>query len=119
VKRALERYEFRKIRTRRKISGNAQVPRLSVYRGHKNIYAQLVDDANGHTLVSVSTLSEELKSKLKVGDNIAAAKAVGELVAKKGLEKGIKKIVFDRGGHIFAGRIKALADTARKAGLEF
>jgi large subunit ribosomal protein L18 len=119
VKKALERYHFRKIRSRNKISGDAQKPRLSVYRGHRNIYVQLVDDMNGKTLVSASTLSKELKSKLKVGDNLAAAKAVGELIAQKSIEKGIKKIVFDRGGHVYAGRIKALADSARKTGLEF
>jgi large subunit ribosomal protein L18 len=119
MKDAKTRLALRKERIRRNVSGTSEFPRLSVYRGLNNIYAQLIDDEKGHTLVSVSTLSAELKDTLKVRDTIAAAKAVGELIARKALDKGIKKAVFDRGGHVYAGRIKALADAARKIGLEF
>lgn len=119
MKAAKQRLSFRKTRVREKITGTGERPRLSVYRGHKNIYAQLIDDEKGHTLSAVSTLAPELKGKLKVADTIPAAKAVGELLARKALEKGIKKVVFDRGGHVYTGRVKALADAAREAGLEF
>jgi large subunit ribosomal protein L18 len=114
-----EKFIFRKTRVRSKISGTNDRPRLSVYRGQKHIYAQLIDDEKGHTLASVSTLSPELKGKLKVCDTIPAAKVVGEMIAKKAGEKGIKKVVFDRGGYVYTGRIKALADAARAGGLEF
>lgn len=119
MKEAQQRLSFRKARIRAKVSGTGERPRLSVYRGHKHIYAQLIDDEKGSTLSAASTLSPELKGKLKVTDTVPAAKAVGELLARKALEKGIKRVVFDRGGHVYIGRIKALADAAREAGLEF
>lgn len=119
MKDAQKRFEFRKERVRRRISGTGSRPRLSVYRGHTHIYAQLIDDEQGVTLAAASTLAPELKGKLKVTDTVPAAKAVGELLARKALEKGIKQVVFDRGGHVYTGRIKALADAAREVGLEF
>lgn len=119
MKGAQERHNLRKERIRRKISGTSARPRLSVHRGNKHIYAQLIDDEKGQTLVFVSTLSPEIKSKIKVADTLPAAKAVGEMIAKKAIEKGIKKAVFDRSGYVYMGRIKALADAARAAGLEF
>ena len=100
-------------RIRAKLSGTEQRPRLNVYRSLNNIYAQVIDDQTGTTLVSASTI------KLKTGGNIAAAKEIGKEVAEKAVEKGIKKVVFDRGGYLYHGRIKALADAAREAGLEF
>jgi len=116
----LEQYQFRKERTRRNIrsrlTGRA---RLSVCRTLKHIYAQLIDDAKSQTVVAASSLSPELQGKIKSGGNIAAAEAVGQLIAEKALAKGVKQVVFDRGGHVYHGRIKALADAARKAGLDF
>jgi large subunit ribosomal protein L18 len=118
MKDSRTRFELRRKRIRSKISGTAARPRLSAFLGNRNIYAQLIDDDKSVTLAAASTLSAELKGKIKSTDTIAAAQQVGELLAKKGVEKGIKKAVFDRGGHIYHGRIKALADAARKAGLE-
>jgi large subunit ribosomal protein L18 len=116
----LVRYEFRKERTRRKIRKvDSSRPRLSVCRTLKHIYAQIIDDAAGRTLVAASTLSPDLQGKLKSGGNLPAAEAVGRLVAEKALAKGVKTVVFDRGGHVYHGRIKALADAARKVGLDF
>ena len=100
-------------RIRAKLAGTEARPRLNVYRSLNNIYAQVIDDQTGTTLVSASTI------KLKTGCNIAAAKEIGKEVAEKAVEKGIKKVVFDRGGYLYHGRIKALADAAREAGLEF
>jgi large subunit ribosomal protein L18 len=116
----LEQYRYRKERTRKKIR-NLQVSRarLSVSRTLKHIYAQIIDDVKSQTLVAASSLSSELQGKLKNGGNIAAAEAVGKLIAEKALSKGLKQVVFDRGGHLYHGRIKALADSARKAGLDF
>ena len=102
-------------RIREKISGTAERPRLNVYRSLNHIYAQVIDDQKGETLVSASTLA----LKAKTGGNLAAAKEIGKAVAEKAVEKGIKKVVFDRGGFLYHGRIKALADAAREAGLEF
>ncbi len=102
-------------RIRQKMEGTAERPRLNVYRSLNHIYAQVVDDSKGETILSASTLS----AKLKTGGNVAAAKEVGKLVAERAIEKGIKKVVFDRGGYLYHGRIKALADAAREAGLEF
>jgi large subunit ribosomal protein L18 len=102
-------------RIREKIAGTGARPRLNVYRSLNHIYAQLIDDAQGVTLVSASTL----QAKLKTGGNVAAAREVGKLVAERALEKGVKQVVFDRGGYLYHGRIKALADAAREAGLEF
>jgi large subunit ribosomal protein L18 len=101
---------------RRKTTG---IVRLSVFRSSKNIYAQLIDDENGVTLVAASTLEKELRDALKTGADKAAAEAVGKLVAERALEKGLSKVVFDRGGYRFHGRVKALADGAREAGLKF
>lgn len=106
-------------RLRKKIKGTAERPRLCVFKSLNHIYAQIIDDDAGHTLVSASTLSPELKGKYKHGGNIEAAKLVGQLIARKALEKGIKKVVFDRGGHKYHGAVKALADAARAEGLEF
>jgi large subunit ribosomal protein L18 len=104
-------------RIRRKLSGTTERPRLNVYRSLNHIYAQVVDDQTGVTLVSASTI--KAKGESGTGGNIAAAKEVGTEIAKKAVEKGIKKVVFDRGGYLYHGRIKALADAAREAGLEF
>lgn len=106
-------------RLRNHFSGTAEVPRLNVYKSLNNIYAQVIDDTKGNTIVSASTLDQSLKGKLKYGGNMEAAKQVGTLVAEKALEKGIKKVIFDRGGYVYHGKIKALADAARAAGLEF
>lgn len=102
---------------RNKVSGTAQRPRLSVYRSLHNIFAQIIDDVNGVTLVSASTI--EKGAKVEAGSNIEAAKIIGERIAKKALEKGIDTVVFDRGGYVYTGKIKALADAAREAGLKF
>ncbi|WP_096225955.1 50S ribosomal protein L18 [Geobacillus sp. FJAT-46040] len=107
----------RHARIRKKIFGTAERPRLSVFRSNKHIYAQIIDDTKSATIVSASTLDKEFG--LDSTNNIEAAKKVGELVAKRALEKGIKKVVFDRGGYLYHGRVKALADAAREAGLEF
>jgi large subunit ribosomal protein L18 len=95
--------------------GTAERPRLNVYRSLNHIYAQVVDDSQGVTIVSASTVA----AKAKTGGNVAAAKEVGKLIAERAKEKGIKKVVFDRGGYLYHGRIKALADAAREGGLEF
>ena len=102
---------------RRKIVGTAERPRLSVYRSLKNIFVQIIDDSTGTTLVSASTIAKGAKAQS--GGNVEAAKKVGEAIAKKALEKGISNVVFDRGGYIYTGRVKALADAAREAGLKF
>ena len=102
-------------RIRRRMQGTAERPRLNVYRSLNHIYAQIIDDADGRTLVSASTLA----GKEKTGGNVAAAKEVGKQVAAKALEKGIKRVVYDRGGYLYHGRIRALAEAAREAGLEF
>jgi len=102
-------------RIRRKLSGTGERPRLNVYRSLNHIYAQVIDDQKGETLVSASTM----ETKSKTGGNIAAAKDIGKAVAEKAVAKGIKRVVFDRGGYLYHGRIKALADAAREAGLEF
>ena len=107
----------RHARVRKKIFGTAERPRLNVFRSNKHIYAQIIDDMKAVTLVSASTLDKEFD--LESTGNIEAAKKVGELVAKRALEKGIKKVVFDRGGYLYHGRVKELADAAREAGLEF
>lgn len=107
------------IRVRKKISGTAERPRLNVYRSLSNIYAQVIDDKTGNTLVSASTLDPELKGKLKGTGNKEAAKEVGKLIAKRTLDAGLKSVVFDRGGYIYHGRVKELAEGARESGLEF
>ncbi|MGY3716658.1 50S ribosomal protein L18 [Sutcliffiella cohnii] len=107
----------RHARVRSKLSGTATRPRLNVFRSNQHIYAQLIDDTNSVTIVSASTVDKELS--LENGGNVEAAQKVGELVAKRAVEKGIKSVVFDRGGYLYHGRVKALADAAREAGLEF
>lgn len=114
-----EKRKIRHLRIRKKIFGTPERPRLSVYKSLRYIYAQIIDDIKGYTLVSASSLEKELKSQLKSTDNIEAAQLVGKIIAKRALEKGIKKVVFDRGGFLYNGRIKALADSARAEGLEF
>ncbi|WP_027415401.1 50S ribosomal protein L18 [Aneurinibacillus terranovensis] len=109
----------RHLRVRKKISGTAQAPRLNVYRSSKHIYAQLIDDVAGVTLASASTVDPELKDQITHGGNQEAAAKVGALIAKRGLEKGVSEVVFDRGGYLYHGRIKTLADAAREAGLQF
>ncbi len=104
-------------RIRRKIRGTPERPRLSVFRSLKHIYAQIIDDTRGHTLVAASSRDRVLG--LKYGGNVAAAKLVGRLIAERALAKGIRKVVFDRGGYKYHGRVKALAEAAREAGLEF
>lgn len=109
----------RHVRVRKKIAGTAQRPRLNVFRSSKHIYAQVIDDANGVTIVSASTVDPELKGQFEHGGNVDAATKVGALVAKRAIDKGVKEVVFDRGGYLYHGRIQALADAAREAGLEF
>ncbi|MFZ5651336.1 MAG: 50S ribosomal protein L18 [Bacillota bacterium] len=109
----------RQQRVRNKIYGTAERPRLNVYRSLNNIYAQLIDDDRGVTLAAVSTLSPELKANMGNGGNLEAAAAVGGLIAKRALEKGISSVVFDRAGYLYHGRVKALADAAREGGLQF
>ena len=106
-------------RIRNRIEGTAQRPRLAVFRSNKNIYAQIIDDEAGSTLVSANTLQNEVKADLQKTDDIEAAKAVGTVIAKRALEKGIDEVVFDRGGYIYHGKVQALADAAREAGLKF
>ncbi|HZK57015.1 MAG TPA: 50S ribosomal protein L18 [Clostridia bacterium] len=106
-------------RVRNKIMGTPQRPRLNVYRSLKNIYAQLIDDTAGTTLVAASSLESSVKDQVEITGNTESAKLVGQLVAKKALEKGIEEVTFDRGGNIYHGRIKALAEGAREAGLKF
>jgi large subunit ribosomal protein L18 len=93
--------------------------RLSVFRSSKHIYAQVIDDAHGHTVVSASSLEEDMRGSLKTGANIEAAKAVGKRLAERAAAKGVKAVVFDRGGYLYHGRVKALADAAREGGLDF
>lgn len=109
----------RHLRVRKRISGTAERPRLNVYKSLKHIYAQIIDDTTGNTLVAASTLDPALKGKLESGGNKEAARAVGKLIGEKALEKGIKKVVLDRGGYIYHGKIKELAEAAREAGLDF
>lgn len=106
-------------RVRKRVSGTAERPRLNVFRSLTHMYAQVIDDVKGHTLASASTLDAELKVKLGEMTKTAEAQAVGRLVAERALAAGIQKVVFDRGGYIYHGRVKALADAAREAGLDF
>ncbi len=106
-------------RVRKHVSGTSERPRLSVFRSTNHIYAQLIDDTKGVTIASASTLDPELKSQISTGGNIEAAKKVGELIAKRASEKKIEQVIFDRGGFLYHGRVKALADAARGAGLKF
>jgi len=106
-------------RLRNHIVGTAQKPRLAVFRSNNHMYAQIIDDTVGNTLVSASTLQKDVKAELEKTDDVAAAAYLGTVIGKKAVEKGIKTVVFDRGGFIYHGKVKALADAAREAGLEF
>lgn len=106
-------------RQRNRFSGTAERPRLAVFRSNNHMYAQIIDDTVGNTLVSASTLQKDVKAELEKTNNVEAAAYLGTVIAKKALEKGITTVVFDRGGFIYQGKIKALADAAREAGLEF
>ena len=106
-------------RTRRHILGTAERPRLNVYRSLNHIYAQVIDDVASHTLAAASTLDAEVAAQLEGKTKSEAAEIVGEMVAKRAIEKGVKQVVFDRGGYLYTGRVQKLADGARKAGLEF
>jgi len=103
-------------RIRRKLAGTSERPRLAVFRSVAHIYAQVIDDSRGQTLASASSVDKDARTN---GGNVAAAKTIGKLVAERAKEKGIKRVVFDRGGYLYHGRVKALADAAREAGLEF
>lgn len=107
------------LRIRKKAGRHASWPRLNVFRSLNHIYAQVVDDRAGHTLVSASSLDREVKESLKTGGNIAAAKRVGQVIAARAKAAGIEQVVFDRGGYAYHGRVKALADAAREGGLKF
>jgi large subunit ribosomal protein L18 len=111
--------ERRKLRIRQKISGTSEQPRLSVFRSAKHIYAQVVDDVAGSTLAHASTLSRDVRGEVTAATKLDAAKKVGHAIAKLLLAKGISKVVFDRNGYLYHGRIRALADAAREAGLKF
>lgn len=111
--------QVRHLRVRKKVVGTSERPRLNVFRSNRHIYAQIIDDTQGHTLVAASTMDPELRGKLPNGGNVAAARAVGELLARRALEKGIKAVVYDRGGYLYHGRVAALAEGARAGGLEF
>jgi large subunit ribosomal protein L18 len=115
----LEGRDRRKARIRKKISGDSERPRLSVFRSARHIYAQVVDDSGGGTLAAASTLSPDLKGTLESDDKTGAAKKVGALIAKMCLERKVGKVVFDRNGFLYHGRVKALAEAAREAGLDF
>jgi large subunit ribosomal protein L18 len=106
-------------RVRKKVNGTSERPRLCVFRSNEHIYAQVIDDIAQHTIVAASTLDSNIKSGFSSGANCPASAAVGKLVAERALEKGIAKVVFDRGGNLYHGRIKALAEAARTAGLDF
>jgi large subunit ribosomal protein L18 len=106
-------------RIRSRVSGRAELPRLAVFRSLKHIYAQVIDDTSGHTLVTASTRDKEVRKTLKSGGNVSAAKVVGQVVAQRAIAASIPGVVFDRGGYAYHGRVKALADAARAAGLKF
>lgn len=120
MKDSNKKFKCRIKRVRRKIRGTTAIPRLSIYRGSKHIYAQIIDDDKGITIVSESTLSNKFKNNCDISTNsVSAAKLVGELIAKKAFDIGIKKIVFDRRGYKYSGKIKSLADVVRKFGIKF
>ncbi len=116
--RALARQK-RHQRIRNRVKGTAACPRLAVFRSNKHMYAQVIDDAAGNTIVAASTMESEIASKVEFTNTIEAAQAVGEAIAKKALDKGITEVVFDRGGFVYHGKVQALADAAREAGLQF
>ena len=107
------------MRVRNHLAGTADRPRLAVFRSNNHMYAQIIDDTVGNTLVSASTVQSDIKSEIEKTNNVDAAAYLGTVIAKKALDKGIKTVVFDRGGFIYQGKVKALADAAREAGLEF
>ena len=107
------------LKIRNRFNGTAERPRLAVFRSNNHMYAQIIDDEAGKTLVSASTLEKDIKAELKNTDNVDAAAYIGDVVAKRAIEKGIKTVVFDRAGYIYHGKVAAVADAARKAGLEF
>ena len=107
------------MKIRNRFSGTAERPRLAVFRSNNHMYAQIIDDTVGNTLVSASTLEKEIKAELEKTNNVDAAAYLGTVIAKRAIEKGIKEVVFDRGGFIYQGKIQAFADAAREAGLEF
>ncbi len=106
-------------RMRNRLSGTAERPRLAVFRSNNHMYAQIIDDTVGNTLVAASTLEKSVKAELEKTNNVDAAAYLGTVIAKRAIEKGIKTVVFDRGGYIYQGKVAALADAAREAGLEF
>ena len=106
-------------RIRNRFSGTAERPRLAVFRSNNHMYAQIIDDSVGNTLAAASTLQKKVKAELEKTNNVDAAAYLGKVIAQKALEKGIKEVVFDRGGFIYQGKVKALAEAAREAGLEF
>ena len=116
-KDSTQRRAARVRRQLKKVAGDR--PRLSVHRSSKHIYAQIIDDAKGHTLAAASTIDADLKPGLKTGADSAAAAAVGKLIAERAVKAGVKEVVFDRGGYLYHGRVKALADAAREGGLNF
>ena len=111
--------EKKHYRMRNRFAGTTEIPRLAVFRSNNHMYAQIIDDSVGHTLVSASTLQKEVKAELEKTNDVAAAAYLGKVIAERALEKGIKEVVFDRGGFIYQGKVKALAEAAREAGLEF
>ena len=118
----IDKNEIRKrkhVRVRKKISGTTECPRLCVYRSNSHIYAQVIDDTTGTTLAAASSLDKDVKSQVENGGNIDAAKEVGKLIGERAIAKDIKDVVFDRGGYLYHGRVQALAEAAREAGLSF
>jgi len=111
--------EKKHYRMRNRFAGTTERPRLAVFRSNNHMYAQIIDDSVGNTLVSASTLQKEVKAELEKTNDVAAAAYLGKVIAERALEKGIKEVVFDRGGFIYQGKVKALAEAAREAGLEF
>ena len=107
------------MKIRNRFSGTPERPRLAVFRSNKHMYAQIIDDVNGTTLVAASTVEKDVKAELQNTDDVAAAAYLGTVIAKRALDKNIKEVVFDRGGFLYQGKIKALADSAREAGLDF
>ena len=111
--------EKKHMKIRNRFSGTPERPRLAVFRSNKHMYAQIIDDTKGNTLVAASTVDKDVQSELKYTDTVEAAAYLGKVIAKKALDKGISTVVFDRGGFIYQGKIQALAEAAREAGLEF
>ncbi|MCR5118299.1 MAG: 50S ribosomal protein L18 [Lachnospiraceae bacterium] len=111
--------EKKHLKIRNRFSGTAERPRLAVFRSNNHMYAQVIDDVAGNTLVAASTVEKDVKAQLEKTNNVEAAKVLGTVIAKRALDKGIKDVVFDRGGYIYHGKVAALADAAREAGLQF